>query len=160
MYLLDANVFIESVRVYPFSNFPSFWDWLIQENNIGNIFSITEVYEELIQIDDDLYEWIVNLNRRSWFLHIDDEETQENMTQLADWTQQNSQYSNAAKSEFLRGADPWLIAKAISTGYKIVTQERSAPNSRRKIKIPDACIAFNVRYCDVLVLISELNGRF
>ena len=40
-YLLDANVFIQANNLHYGLDFcPAFWDWLIAENEAGNVFSI------------------------------------------------------------------------------------------------------------------------
>ena len=40
-YLLDSNVFIQATRLYYGMDFcPAFWEWLINENRAGHVFSI------------------------------------------------------------------------------------------------------------------------
>lgn len=45
---------------------------------------------------------------------------------------------------FLDSADFFLICEALATGSTVVTREVSASGSRRVIKIPDVCSAFDV----------------
>lgn len=57
-YLLDANVFIEATRRhYGFDFCPAFWDWLVQANEGGRVFSIERVGLELRAGADELAEW-------------------------------------------------------------------------------------------------------
>jgi hypothetical protein len=49
-----------------------------------------------------------------------------------------------ARTDFLAKADYRLVAMATAGKHVIVTHETSAPDSRRVIKIPDACSAFRV----------------
>ena len=43
-YLLDANVFIQAKNLhYGFDFCPAFWDWLIRQNQAGEVFSIEKV---------------------------------------------------------------------------------------------------------------------
>ncbi|WP_285895996.1 DUF4411 family protein, partial [Trueperella bernardiae] len=42
----------------------------------------------------------------------------------------------------------------------VVTSEQPAPNSKRKIKIPDACDAMNVSYFGPFDLYRKLGLRF
>lgn len=43
-YLLDANVFIQAKNLhYGFDFCPAFWDWLVQNNINGQVFSIDKV---------------------------------------------------------------------------------------------------------------------
>ena len=65
-----------------------------------------------------------------------------------------------AMAEFLRGADTWLIAKAITTGATIVTHERLDLQCKRKFLIPNVCSHFGVRYIDTFALLQQLNASF
>lgn len=57
-YLLDANVFIQAKNLhYGFEFCPAFWDWLVQENSAGRVFSIERVGDEIQAVDDELAEW-------------------------------------------------------------------------------------------------------
>ena len=56
-YLLDANVFIQAKNLhYGFDFCPAFWDWLIRQNQAGEVFSIEKVGSELLAGDDELAE--------------------------------------------------------------------------------------------------------
>jgi hypothetical protein len=57
-YLLDANVFIEAKRRHYGMDFcPAFWEWLIEQNETGRVFSIEKVGDELRASRDELTEW-------------------------------------------------------------------------------------------------------
>lgn len=57
-YLLDANVFIQAKRLhYGFDFCPAFWDWLLQQNQVGIVASIEKVADELHTGEDELSEW-------------------------------------------------------------------------------------------------------
>ena len=59
-YLLDANVFIQAKNLhYGFDFCPAFWDWLIENNRTGKVFSIEKVGDELEAGDDALATWAV-----------------------------------------------------------------------------------------------------
>lgn len=52
VYLLDANVFIESKnRHYGFDFCPAFWDWLDAQNHAGQVYSVERVADELKKDD-------------------------------------------------------------------------------------------------------------
>lgn len=54
-YLLDSNVFIEAKqRYYGFDFHPVFWDWLVQANEDGTVYSIEKVMAELRTHEDEL----------------------------------------------------------------------------------------------------------
>ncbi len=61
---------------------------------------------------------------------------------------------------FLDSADLFLIAKARVVGYTIVTEEKSAPKSQRKICIPDVCKEFNVRSINTMELLRKVRAKF
>lgn len=49
------------------------------------------------------------------------------------------------------------MATAAAKGYTLVTNETADPYCRRRVKIPDACDALRVRYCDLNTVLRELN---
>lgn len=58
VYLLDSNVFIQAKNLhYGFDFCPGFWDWMVQSNSEGKVFSIEKVKEELFAGDDELTGW-------------------------------------------------------------------------------------------------------
>jgi hypothetical protein len=160
-YLLDSNIFIQAHRFhYPFDVFPVFWNWLEMENEKGSIGSIDGVFDEIKAGDDELSDWIKGVDIETWFLKCDDEETQQCYAEIVNQIMRNIQYKTTAKEEFLRVADPWLIAKAKSEKLTVVTQETSDPQSRKKIFIPDICKEHNISHINTIGLIRALSGRF
>jgi len=54
-YLLDANVFIQAKNLHCGLDFcPAFWDWLIEQNREGRVYSIEKVGDELEAGSDEL----------------------------------------------------------------------------------------------------------
>ena len=68
-------------------------------------------------------------------------------------------YKRSAIQEFLATdlPDPWLVAHAKANNYTIVTYEKSEPNRKSRIKIPEVCNQFGVRYINTVDLLRELN---
>lgn len=160
-YLLDTNVFIQAHRFhYPFDVFPGFWRWLKQENEKGTIGSIDWVYNEIKDGKDDLAEWIKELDSEAWILKCDDEETQQCYAQIANQVMGNTHYTQRAKEEFLGVADSWLVAKAKTLDVTIVTEERSNPQKRNQVFIPDICREYGISCITTIDLIRALGGRF
>ena len=160
-YLLDANVFIQAHRFhYPFDVFPGFWDWLEQENEEDSIGTIDWVYNEIKTGDDQLSDWIKNLDFDHWILKCDDEATQLQYATVANEMMGNTHYTQTAKGEFLGLADSWLIAKANALNMTIVTEERSNPQKRNQVFIPDICRVYEIQCINTIGLIRELYGRF
>ncbi len=57
-YLLDANVFMAANNLHYGLDFcPAFWDWLIDRNQAGQVFSIDKVKDEIEAGDDELAVW-------------------------------------------------------------------------------------------------------
>ncbi|WP_051124052.1 MULTISPECIES: DUF4411 family protein [Dickeya] len=162
MYLIDANVFIEAKnRYYNMSFCPAFWDWLLRECAGNQIFSIQNIFTELTNGNDELATWANN--NRHFFLPVSDQITQQNLSLVASFvaTQQvAASMAAGAMAEFMRGADTWLIAKAMAVGATVVTHERLDLQCRRKFLIPNICENFNVSYMDTFTLLHQLNASF
>ena len=76
------------------------------------------------------------------------------------WVQRHPRYFAHAKAKFATGADGWLVAYARVHGATVVTNEQSAPESRREIKLPDVCDQFGVRRDNTFTLLRVLNVHF
>ena len=160
MHLLDANVFIEAKNFYyRFDTFPGFWEWLDSEQAKGQIASIEPICDELLRGNDELAAWIKERKESGWFLPVDDVETQQNLALIAAWVM-TQPFKEAAKPDFLSGGDPWLIAKAKTMGATVVTQETFDAQSRKKVKIPNVCRAFQVPYINSFDLLRQTGATF
>ncbi len=71
----------------------------------------------------------------------------------------HGQFTPQAKREFLDCADPWLIAKAKAHNMIVVTHEKSSPESKKRIFIPDICKECGVEYCSTMDLMRALGAR-
>jgi hypothetical protein len=69
-------------------------------------------------------------------------------------------FKQTACEDFFRGADSWLVAKALSTNTVVVTHEKLLPDCIRRVPIPNVCKAFDVKYIDILELIRITGVRF
>ena len=65
-----------------------------------------------------------------------------------------------AKAKFATAADGWLVAYARVHGATVVTNEQSAPESRREIKLPDVCDQFGVQRENTFAMLRALNVCF
>lgn len=159
IYLIDSNIFIEAKnRYYGFDFCPAFWDFLDKEIDKTTIFSIKEVYTELSKGDDDLALWIKNRKDTSFFITVDDKETQKEFMKIAQYVQSN--FSQEEVNKFLSVADPWLIAKAKVLEATIVTHEVLAPLNTKKVKIPNICAHFGIDYSNPFNMLRSLGARF
>ena len=86
-----------------------------------------------------------------------------NYSQVVNWANsKRDHYLQKAIDEFLdaKEADAWLVAYAIANKSIIVTQELSEPNRKSKIKIPDVCIHFNVKFVNTIEMFRKLSVSF
>jgi hypothetical protein len=148
MFLLDANAFMEASRLYyTFDVVPGFWAWLSNDDLTGEVASIEAVRDEITAGTGELVGWAGSLPGGFWL--PDTTESVIAMAELAAWaTDASRQYRQEAVDEFLDSADLKLVAHGMVSGAVVVTRERPAPESRKKVKIPDACNAFGVSWQD------------
>ena len=159
-HLLDSNTFLEAKnRYYGMAICPAFWQWLLLQNKALELASITPVMGELAKGHDELAEWTTD--NPGFFHDISDVATQNAYADVAAHVaQQAPKMKTGALEDFLSGADPWLIAKAISTGATVVTHEVLNREAKRKFIIPNVCEHFQVPYMNTFELLHRLDARF
>lgn len=145
-YLLDTNIFIASKNQLPFDVYPSFWSAMALLGSRGDFLSIKKVKEEIEKGKDELSEWI-KASLPAPFFEAESVNTVTAVGDLSQWVMTHPIFSPAAKTEFLSVADSWLVAHAMVNNLTVVTFETSDPTCRRRVKIPDACRAFGVKFC-------------
>lgn len=156
-YVLDANVFIEAAkRYYAFDIAPSFWQMLVVQANNGQVLSIDRVKDELLRAD--LKTWASN-TFHEFFASTSDADIIDVYREIMTWSQNQTPFTDAAKAQFASVADGWLIAYALAKGCVVVTHEQYDQNIKRKIKIPNVCQAFDLRYIDTFQMMRELGVR-
>ncbi len=156
-YLLDANVFISAKNLHYGLDFcPAFWDWLVSQNALGNLFSIEKVGDEVQAVADELSQWASSLGV-GFFLRPD-AAVFPSLAAVSSWATGQS-YEAAAVSTFLQVADYYLVAQARAGGYTIVTHEIPSA-SIRKIKIPDACIGLGIKCMTPYEMLRTERARF
>ena len=156
-YLLDANVFISAKNLhYGFDFCPAFWDWLIREHQAGKVYSIERVGDELLAGDDELAEW--TRDRGGDFFIPPDATLFAALSEVSSWATGQG-YDQAAVSTFFQVADYYLIAQAYAGQHTVVTHER-ASGSKRKIKVPDACIGLGVKCVTPYEMLRNERARF
>ena len=156
-YLLDADVFIRAKNLhYGFGFCPAFWDWLITENRAGKVFSIEKVDDELRAVADDLSEWAKA--RGDGFFLRPDSSILPALKDVSTWASSGT-YDPSAVNTFLQVADYYLVSQAQAGGHTVVTHEVPSV-STRKIKIPDACIGFGIKYMTPYQMLRRERARF
>ncbi len=159
-YLLDSNTLIEAKnRYYHMAICPGYWQWILHKNQTREIGSITMIADELLRGDDELRDWAAD--HAGIFVPITDAPTQEAFaTVAAQVAAQSPRMKVGALEDFLSGADPWLIAKAMVTGAAVVTHEAFNPDVKRKFLIPNVCRHFGVQVLNTFELLHTLKAEF
>jgi hypothetical protein len=156
-YLLDANVFISAKNLHYGLDFcPAFWAWLIEENAAGNVFSIEKVGDEVQGVADELSDWAAE--RDEGFFLRPGPDVVPSLAAVSAWAN-GQKYEPAAVSTFLQVADYYLVSQAHAGEYTVVTHEVPAA-SKRKIKIPDACIGLGIKFMTPFEMLRRERARF
>lgn len=161
IYLLDANTLIEAKnRYYRMAVCPAYWDWIQRSQGAGVVASIDLVGDEIRRGNDELAEWAKA--QVGLFLPVSDDDTQQAFGAVAAHVAAQAGVMKAgALEEFLAGADPWLIAKAVALKQAVVvTHEQFNLQMRRKFSIPNVCQHFGVQWIDTFELLSRTDARF
>lgn len=156
-YLLDADVFIRAKNLHFGMDFcPAFWDWIVREHQNGRVFSVEKVGDELQAGADELSTWAAA--RGPGFFLRPDASVFPALARGSHWaTSQN--YAPAAVSSFLQVADYYLVAQALAGNHAVVTHEVPSASTRR-IKIPDACIALDIKVMSPYEMLRTERARF
>lgn len=156
-YLLDANVFIQAKNLHYGLDFcPAFWQWLLDNNAAGRVFSIDKVADEIAAGGDELTDW---MSDHGDGLFVKTGPTvAARLGAVSTWATQQH-YEPAAINAFLQVADYYLIAHALADGHVVVTHEVPA-NSVKRIKIPNACIGLSLRFMTPYEMLRRERARF
>lgn len=157
MYLLDANVFIQSNRAHYGLDFvPAFWDWLDRSFDAGMLHSIQPIGAEIAAGADDLSTWAAS---RSGFFVPMDAACGTSLATVATWAN-SGHFTQAAVNDFLSVGDYQLVAYAHAHQLTVVTMEKSEPNRKSKVKVPDACIAHGVDWTTPFQMLRGESASF
>lgn len=157
-YLLDSDILIRGKRDhYRFKVCPGFWDWIVEANKNGRVYSIEQVQRELQVRNDELANWVATQSSALFLPPTPD--VVQALGTVSAWATQQS-YEQQAIDEFFKAADFWLVGYALAKGWKVVTHEVSAPLSKKKIKLPDACIGVGAQYTNPFQMLDDEGARF
>ncbi|MCZ4091697.1 DUF4411 family protein [Sinorhizobium psoraleae] len=105
-------------------------------------------------------QWTKDRKDSGWFLNVDDEDTQECYSAIANHVATAGHFTDSAIEKFLSDADSWLIAKANAIGATVVTHELPNPQSKKRVLIPDICNAFSINYLNTFDALREFSTKF
>ena len=154
-YLLDANCFIEAQnRFYSIDFCPGYWDWLKQQNKLGNLFSIDKIRAEVIKKEDNAANWAKQIGK-GFFLPVDEDAT-EKLKDINIWAA-NAGYKEQLVRKFQNSNDQYLVAYGLAHGHTVVTHETLNANQRNAIKIPAACLGCKI-HCMTIFEVLRATG--
>jgi hypothetical protein len=152
MYCLDTSALIDAwERYYPVDVFPGVWNVVDELMQSGSIVMSDEVFKEIRRKSDGVYLW--SKKYKSACIPLDLPVQNELAKILATCPAIIDPRKNRS------GADPVVIAVAMTRSMTVVTGERKA-NSLKKPKIPDVCDHFNVPWCNIAGMFRGLKLQF
>lgn len=165
LYLIDTNILIYASKVTnPLDIHPTYWAKMKEILNRDDVFSVDKVKDEIYYYEDELLNWCKeNINNNFWkkTSHILSE-----YAELQNWVQTRNYYDTAL-IEFadVKNADPFILAYSLNTIRKsqditIVTLEVSNPDSKKRVKLPDICINFGIRFINNNEFFREIGVTF
>jgi hypothetical protein len=156
-YVLDANVFIQAKNLHYGLDFcPAFWQWLLEKNAEGRVFSIDKIADELDAGDDELTTW-KQQHGTNLFIKTN-ANVISHLSTVNSWVVQQ-QYEPAAIHTFFQVADFYLIGHALADQHIVVTHEIPA-NSTKRIKIPNVCSGLNITFITQYEMLRREQARF
>ena len=166
VFIIDSNILIEPHKTYySFDFVPEFWSCIEKNIATKRIIILDMVYDEIAVGTDALSLWIKNLQNIKPLNH----KTPEFLKHYADilnYIQTSGLYKiDALRSWSVKSvADPFLIAAAIHNNYTVITGERpntglNKANPSPKVKIPDICAQFNVKWGNLFSMLTQLGFR-
>ncbi len=148
---IDTNALIDLWRrVYPPDVFKGLWEKIEGQVEEGFLIAPKEVLSELEQQDDELLRW-AKLHRKM-FKALDADQQRhvaEILERFPDLVDPN---------KVTPDADPFVIALAMSQGWKVITSE--APSRGGRPKIPNVCSSFGIGCLSLLEFFREKNWEF
>lgn len=140
----------------PMDTWPTFWTKFAEMMRANHFFTSTKVKEEIKRGKDNLMEWMNSHSDKSFFIRVDDD-ILKCYQKAQDWVAGNPIYTEAARNEFATVADAYIIATAAARDMTLMTFEKSDPLCKRRVLIPDVCMALDVRCCDLNTALRELD---
>lgn len=164
IFLVDSNSFMTPYRkYYAFDLVPAYWDVIIEPIKDGKIVVLDIVRDEITKGEDDLAEWIVNVDELKIIRHVN-EETVNKYQEVLQFVATSGYYKKSAFLAWAQGgvADPWLIASAAVNGYTLVTEEigtgvLSTKQQQKAAKIPDVAGEFKVETINIYEMMRRLE---
>ena len=154
-YSIDTSALIAAFHErYPIENFPSLWREIEALIKNGRLKMSQVVFEEAMR-DTEIKQWCDENQLKSDFQVTIDESVQEKVSEVL------SEFPRLVDNRTGKsGADPWVIALALTDENYIVLTEENPTHSQNRPKIPDVCTHFYVECIKIVDLIKRENWIF
>ncbi len=155
IYSIDTSALIAAFHErYPIENFPSLWREIEALIRNGRLKMSQIVFEEAMR-DTEIKQWCDENQLKSDFQVAIDELVQEKVSDVL------SEFPRLVDNRTGKsGADPWVVALALTDENYIVLTEENPTDSKNRPKIPDACAYFNLQCLKIVDLIEKENWIF
>ena len=150
IYSIDTSALIAAFHEhYPIKNFPSLWrkiETLIQNDRL----KMSQIVFEEAMRDTEIKQWCDENQLKSDFQLVQEKASDVllEFPRLVD--------NRTGKS----GADPWVIALALTDENYIVLTEENPTDSKNRPKIPDVCTHFHIECIKIVDMIKRENWIF
>lgn len=155
-YLFDTNIFIRSKNEMPMEIWPTFWTCITELMRDGKIFTSVKVKDEIDRGKDELTQWMKDNSTAGFYCNVDTDVLAK-YSEVQNWANNTNRYTPTALQDFANVADAYLVATAAAKEMTLVTYEKSNTTSKKRVMIPDACIALGVAYCDLNTVFRDLG---
>jgi hypothetical protein len=155
-YLLDANVFIQAKNLHYGLDFcPAFWEWLIKDNAAGQS---SASRKSATRSNPAAMIFQPGPQRGPGFFLKPDAAIVPALGAVSTWATGHG-YEAAAVNTFLQVADYYLVAHALAHKHTVVTHEIPS-DSKKKIKIPNACLGVGLKFMTPYEMLRHERARF
>lgn len=150
-YVFDSNVFINLQRNQPrdLDVYRPVWDKIGKLMDEGLIISSQEVYEEIANRKDELYDWIKE--RKKCFIPSEIP-IQKRVKEIL-----SSHSGLVLGGKKNNNADPFVIALAMEKNCVVVTEEKKNGNLSSP-KIPDVCEYYKIECINFIEFLRETSS--
>lgn len=150
-YVIDTNALIDLWRRrYPRDVFPTLWQRFEEITSSGELIAPKEALSELQRQHDELYAWA---KKQKFFKDLDPEQIQ-NVKEILKLFP-----SLIDEKKTVPDADPFVVALALTKGWKVVSSENLAGTSTRK-RIPDVCNHYKIACLTLLDFFRDRKWNF
>ena len=155
IYSLDTSALIAAFHErYPIENFPSLWCKIEAFIKNGRLKMSQIVFDEAMR-DTEIKQWCDENQLKPDFQVTIDESVQEQVSEVL------SEFPRLVDSRTGKsGADPWVVALALTIESCVVVTEENRTYSENRPKIPDACDHFDLQCLKIVDLIEKENWIF